>query len=296
MRIAPKTARSHPPRRSLRHPNRRKWRQKYQNTDFFSSLLGFIKEYKNRFPCIQRQIDIALHSFTVQDDVRGVALMLWVGANPHASVPSSAYSEGDSHGLGDTAFNTALYGRGLEVMEMIAKRPIPEDRVAELFHAVAYRHRPDIVRRLLKQGANPNAVSEEGYHVLSGFLYPLLSRFRREPQEIELGFEALELVLVAGAKWEMEERQLKGLRRDLAGGESKVVVRLVELLTKYRAFSEAQLQELTRTPAVRKVLKGESKPRHNSWTLGVPPARALAPTPSSAPTKAYWKRHWSQRS
>lgn len=258
-------------------------------------ILGFIKQYKDRFPCIQRQIDIALHCFTEAEDLRGIALMLWVGADPHAHVPSCPYCEDQSGRFGETAFNTALYCRKPEVMEMIAKRPIPADRVAELFQAVAYRHRPELVRRLLKQGANPNAFSEEGYHVLHGFLHPLLWRFRQEPKEVELGFESLELVLQAGAKWELTERQLKGLRRDLADGESAVVVRLLDLLHKHGALAEAQLRELTRTPAVRRVLNGQSKPRYSPWNFVVVASPALTSPPPPQPKGGYWKRHWSQR-
>ena len=43
-------------------------------------ILGFIKQYLHQIPCLQRQIDLALHSFTDRKDIRGVALMLWLHA------------------------------------------------------------------------------------------------------------------------------------------------------------------------------------------------------------------------
>ena len=125
-------------------------------------ILGFIKQYKERFPNIQRQVDIALHVFTEAEDLRGIALMLWVGADPHVRTPSSAYAEDDTNSYGQTAFDTALFSRKPEVMAMLGKRPIPDSRVVELFQIVAYRHRPDLVRRLLAQGADPNCLSERG--------------------------------------------------------------------------------------------------------------------------------------
>lgn len=258
-------------------------------------ILGFIKQYKDLFPCLQRQVDIALHVFTDAENLRGIALMLWVGADPHAATSSSAYEEDASHYSGTTAFDTALYSRKPEVLAMIAKRPIPEGRVTELFRSVAYRHRPDLVRRLLNQGADPNSVSEEGYHVLHAFLHPLLSRFDRDKQKTEQAFEALEMVLQAGAKWTMDERQLKGLRRDLADGESTTVVRLLDLLHKHGALSPDQLHELTRTPAVRRVLNGFSKPSRHTWGFNYTPAPALIAPSAPTPTGGYWKRHWSQR-
>lgn len=258
-------------------------------------ILGFIKQYKDRFPGIQRQIDIALHVFTQAEDIRGIALMLWVGADPHVPTPSSAYGEGGSDYDETTAFQTALYCRKPEVMEMLVKRPIPDNQVADLFHSVAHRRRPDLVRRLLKQGADPNSVSEEGAHVLHEFVYPLLSRFGRDHQEVEKAFEALEIVLQAGSKWALDDRRLKWLRRDLADGESKTVVRLLDLLHKYGALTPAELHELTRTPAVRRVLNGISKPRRNYWGPGYNPAPPPPRMPVPQPARGYWKRHWSQR-
>jgi hypothetical protein len=148
----------------------------------------------------------------------------------------------------------------------------------------------------LDEGADPNAMSDEGDPVLHGFISSLLWRFR-EPsvEEEEAGIEALELMLKAGAKWSLDERQLKSFRRDLVDGESKIVIRLLDLLQKYEVFTSAQLHELTRTPAMRKVLSGVSKPRRDPFaSYYTPPAPAVTPV-QVMPRRGYWKRHWSQR-
>jgi len=260
-------------------------------------ILGFIKQYQGQFPGIQRQIDIALHSVTEAADLRGVALMLWLGANPHAPTPPSAEEWDDAEcGSDSTAFHAALFSQKPEVMDMIAKRPIPADRVAAIFHSVGYRPRPALVRRLLEMGADPNSVGSEGEHVLHDFVHPILSRFGRDAAEVGLAFQSLELVLKAGAKWTMSERRLKWLRRDLIDGESKSVVRLLDLLHEHQALTPEQLHELTRTDAVKRVLNGQTKPRRSFWDVGYssPPA-APAPAPAPQPQRGYWKRHWWQR-
>jgi hypothetical protein len=104
------------------------------------------------------------------------------------------------------------------------------------------------------------------------------------------------MVLQAGAKLAMDGCELKGLRRDLVEGESKIVVRVLDLLRQYEAISPDQLHELTRTPAVKKVLNGISKPRRDPFGVlltPVPPAPAMSVTPK--PAAGYWKSHWSQR-
>ena len=258
-------------------------------------ILGFIKQYQGQFPGIQRQIDIALHAVTEAADLRGVALMLWLGANPHAPTPSSAEEWGETECDADsTAFHAALFCQKSEVMDMIAKRPIPADRVASIFHSAGYRPRPGLVKRLLEMGADPNSVSPEGEHVLHEFVHPILSRFMRNAEDVEPAFQSLELVLKAGAKWTISERRLKWLRRDLIDGESRTVVRLLDLLHQYQALTPEQLHELTRTDAVKRVLNGQSKPRRSFWDVGYSPPPP-APSPSPPPQRGYWKRHWSQR-
>lgn len=132
--------------------------------------------------------------------------------------------------------------------------------------------------------------------MLHGFIHGVLWRFSRpSSEENERGFEALELLLKAGAKWSPDEGQLKRLRRNLAEGETKIVIRLLDLLHKYEAFTPSQLHELTRTPAVRRVLSGISKPRRDLFaSYFTPPAPVAMPAPET-PRRGYWKRHWSQR-
>lgn len=258
-------------------------------------ILGFVKQYRERFPGLQRQVDIALRAATESENLRSIALMLWLGGDPHAHVPGDAYIDEQENESGETAFERALWLNKPEVLTQFLKRPIPRESVESLLFSVSYRARPDLVRRLLNEGANPNALSEEGYPVMHGFITSLLWRHQRPSgEEYDRGIEALECLLKAGAKWSLDERQLKGLRRDLAEGESKFVVRLLDLLHQYDGISVDQLRELTRTPAVRKVLNGVSKPRQDFFrTYSAPPA-----VPSSAPQPprgGYWKRHWSQR-
>ena len=124
-------------------------------------ILGFIKQYRDRFPGLQRQIDIALHAFTSEASPRGVALMLWLGADPHADVPSSAYDEGRYRGIGDTAFESALWGDKPEIIAMVMKRPIPKPKLHSLLRLAAHRKRPELVERLLEEGADPNDQGED---------------------------------------------------------------------------------------------------------------------------------------
>lgn len=260
-------------------------------------ILGFIKQYRDRFPGLQRQIDIALHAFAKEGSVRGVALMLWVGADPHADVPSSAYEKDGVRGIGETAFESALWGDKPEVVTLVMKRPIPKTKVDWLLRLAAERSRPEVVKRLLNEGANPNHTAEENEPALRSFVSKLVQRYTpRLTEEQDRGLKCLELVLKAGAKWNLSERGIKWLRRDLAAGDSRVVVRMLDLLREYDAVSGAQLHELTRTPSVRKVLKGHTRHPRIPFTEFLDDTPVSIKTPYAAPSRrGYWKRHWSQR-
>lgn len=253
-------------------------------------IFGFIKQYRDRFPGMQRQIDIALREATTGEQVRAVAMLLWVGADPHAETPATPYND-DAEALHKSAFEEAIWSEKPEILQMFLKKPIPPGKRQSLLSTVSYRSRPDLVRRLVEEGVDVNAANEEGYPALYGFVHALLWRFgSRSGVEIARGFEALELILAAGAKWKLSERQLKSLRRDLADGESRVVVRLLDELHRFDAISVEDLKELARTPAVRRVLNGVSKPRRDYLGYSLP--RSASPVPTQG---GYWKRHWSQR-
>ncbi len=50
-------------------------------------LLGIYKTYIDQYPQLQFQADMALRHFCEDGGLRGVCLLLWLGANPRAKVP-----------------------------------------------------------------------------------------------------------------------------------------------------------------------------------------------------------------
>lgn len=257
-------------------------------------ILGFVKQYRDRFPAIQRQIDIALRVAVEKDRERGVALMLWLGGDPYATTPSSA-EKGEDDSYCSSAIESAMW-RKPEILDALLKRPIPDGQLNQILDSAAARCLPRLVERLLKQGANPNYVSEEGRPLLWRFISPVLWIFRTSKEEVDRGLEALEIVLKAGATFQLSDEDLKRFRRDLLDGESRVVIRVIELLEQHRVLSPEQIRELTRTPSMKKILAGHSKPRRSFGWEPVAPLPAYSPPPPVHESRGgYWKKHWWQR-
>lgn len=219
--------------------------------------------------------------------------MLWLGGDPYATTPSSA-EDNEDDGYESSAIESALW-RKPEILEALLKRPIPNGQLNHLLDLAASRCLPRLVERLLKQGADPNYAPEGERPLLWQFISPVLWIFRTSKEEVNRGLEALEIMLKAGATFQLSDADLKSFRRDLLDGESRVVVRVIELLEQHRVLSPEQIRELTKTPAIKRVLSGHSKPRRSfGWE---PPAfaQAVYSTPTPQETRSgYWKKHWWQ--
>lgn len=262
-------------------------------------LLGFVKTYRDQFPGIQRQIDIALHHFVDEKDEKGVALMLWLKANPYAEVPSDPWSDEarDQHEDDDLdcALVTAMWRSNDAIIQRLLKVPIPSESVQPLLRSVSSCACPAVVKKVLAAGANPNDY-RGGRHILDSFLRALSSRWfsTQQAEKDKRGLEALRLIAEAGAKWDLDSTGLTDLRRSMLNGESKTIVAALDILRSFGVLNADQLQELTRTSGMKRLLAGFSKPKkHLFGSIARPVYPVVLSEPD--PRRGYWKRHWSQR-
>lgn len=256
-------------------------------------LLGFVKSHREQFPCLQRQVDIALNCAVNREDERGVALMLWLGGNPHARVPCSPYPEDEEYEMAclESPFERSVWRTREAIMEMLLKKPIPADQADSLLSYVSHRGLPKVVSRLLKEGANPNRIEEEDWHILDGFISNLTSRWIiSENDTDERGLEALSIILEAGSRWPDQRPDVPRLRRNLLHCKPDILRAIIELFKKHQVLTEEQLHELTRTPTMKKHLQSASPivPRST-------PQSTYSAGGTTNNSGGYWKKHWSQR-
>lgn len=259
-------------------------------------LLGFVKTHMDRFPALRRQVSIALRYFADDGDAKGVSLMLWLGGDPFSDVPTSAWEE-ESDSWEETPIETAIR-KGVEpIIQAMMKKPIPQERVQELLGSMGHNASPELVRRLLSMGADPN-LEKDGHHLLRNYVHSIGCKYSRSlyPGRDQKTLEAVALLAQAGAKWSLDPSGLSDLRRSLAQGESSAVIRLIDIFKCHDVMPPHQIQELTRTPAMRSVLAGHTRPYRDPFAAYVRPVYTPAPQPSPVqPKRRYWKRHWSQQ-
>lgn len=257
-------------------------------------LLGFVKSHWNRFPSLQQQIDIALHVFVEKRDEKGVSLMLWLGANPYVISPSSAYPE-EADEATQCALETSFGSGRKEVRQKLLRKPIPREQATMLLRSASYHCCPDVIRLLLIAGADPNTTEEEtGRPVLEAFVTAIAWDFASDNDRASRGMEALELMLSAGAKMSLSDRDLARLRRSLLKGRATTIARVIQLLTQYEGMPADQLRELTRTPTMRRFIQGRPLPGSASLTPPCVPLRAGSHSGLHS-VRGYWRRHWAHR-
>jgi hypothetical protein len=248
-------------------------------------LLGFIKTHWARFPGLQRQIDIALHSFVGRKDEKGVALMLWLGADPYPATPEDPYDAGPGD---SSAMESAMWLKDTAIVDRLLRKPVPADCLDHLLYTAAYRSSPAIVKHLLSKGANPNHAHEEGGSVVEASINCLTWTFGfDDSSRDERGLEALELILHAGGRLQLDADGIRQLRRQMLKGRASTIAGIVDLLRRYKGTPEEDLVELTRTGSMKRVLgMGSHSP------AGVSLSSARAPSQGRS---GYWKRHWATR-
>lgn len=260
-------------------------------------LLGFVKTHMDRFPEMRRQASIALRSFADEDDAKGVSLMLWLDADPYLEVPSSPWEEDSEHSWTETPIETALRGGKEPIIMAMLKKPIPQNRVQDLLCAMGHNPSPEMVRRLLAMGANPNG-EHNGHHLLKDYVFSVGGRFSRTlyAGRDKKAVEAIALLAEAGIKWSLDSKELANLRRSLIEGESSVVFQLIDVFKKYNVMPAEQIHELIRTPAMRSLLAGNTRPFRDPFAPKAKPVYNYSPPPEPvSPRRGHWKRHWWQR-
>jgi hypothetical protein len=258
-------------------------------------ILGFVKSYMERFPEIHRQVNMALCNFAREGDAKGVALMLWLGADPYAVVPYPDGEEEYGEDYQEFALQAALLRWHEPLVLQLLKKPIPSDRVQEIFCSTAHYSHPELVRKLLAMGADPNS-ELHGEHILRALTGCVTWRYSSmNSGRSKRALESVVLVAAAGARWSMDSKQLARFRRHLLNGDRDVVKELLDVFRKHEVLNDQQFHDITRTDAMKAMLSGQRSPRPDPWALKKRSYTSPPEASDASLRRTYWKRHWSQR-
>ena len=236
------------------------------------SMLGVYKSYVGKFPQLQRQADKALLHFCEEGDLRGVSLLMWLGANPRAAVAEHSWVEEDDLSL--TPLYAAAQRKDLAIVQKLKPDPT-QDNVHRLLKASLLNQSMEHVRYWLTLGADINycSGSTKSLHgrVISGL------RFELEHEKHLIGCDSAKGLVFAmewfelGAKWLPAADELKELRKCLVMLPPNSSLKFISFLRSKGVLSDETLAVVVKTPKLQQHLDQKPKeevqvaPRLSIW-------------------------------
>ena len=120
-------------------------------------FLGIYKSYIGKYPQLQSQADMALRHFCEKGNLRGVSLLMWLGANPRAKAPSDA---DESEECWRTPLAAAASGGQLDVIKRLKPDPAKDD-LNDLLRESLFQRNMELVRYWISLGADINHVDAD---------------------------------------------------------------------------------------------------------------------------------------
>jgi len=251
-----------------------------KNDPFYHALLrvthpvaGFIREWKERPPEIQSQVDAALLYFVMEKNGRGVGLCLWAGAQP--AVPArEVRTKGEE--WTEVPLIAAAWGGDLTILKAMKPADHPNlltEMLANSGGALA------VVSYLLGLGAILNEKSNGGSSLLERRISSFGSdlRWSQSPSTKE-DLEVIRYLVSQGAKWVPDENTyLRGIRSNLSNLSPDLLVELVKVLIVGGGVESKVVEDLLNTPRMKEVAGRQLETIKR--ILHPPPPSAKAPLP-----------------
>jgi hypothetical protein len=227
------------------------------------------KKYPDHAPQLQEQADRVLRHFCFEGELKWVSLLMWAGSNPRSSGPMFDDDDDDDDDPDGyiTALDAATYSKDSQILKRL-KPDVKIDNIGTLLVNAARRGHASVVEYLLELGAKPNEKSNGGSSALDeclrGFRYEAPINFYqadhgRKPMaskyKVTERLKTVQLLLEQRALWRPDDKyQLTEARRGLFECEPEVTLDLVEQMVKHEACTQAALNNLLGTPAIKRHL------------------------------------------
>ncbi|HVF70068.1 MAG TPA: hypothetical protein VM940_00485 [Chthoniobacterales bacterium] len=163
-------------------------------------LLFVLKDFKERFPALQRQADMALCYHCEQESPRNVGLLIWAGARPNAEVPDPSISD-----YSTCALRVAARTGRLDLIKQLKPQNYPE-LIPALVSEVWFKVSVTLVDYFIGLGAPLNTKANGGCEIIEHLLWRLSFGARgvlgySNSQEVSESLAIIDHLCRNGAKW-----------------------------------------------------------------------------------------------
>ncbi len=212
-------------------------------------LFGFAKPHRGADPRIQMELNIALGQHVEEENLKGVHLCLWAGADAHAPAPDlhstnareptedENVEDGDRF-IGWSAVERAVMFGKREVLPALRLDPA-RDSFDDLYRSARDARMVDVLAAIAPP-SNVGSIVQHQCRYLDA----------RWPFGGHHPIEVLEEVFKTGARWtDSPVDEIALIRRDLLKANDRNFVEVVKLLAHDAYCTATVLQELGRTPS-----------------------------------------------
>ena len=235
------------------------------------TVLGVFKRHKDRFPSFQEQANIALRHHCKEGNLKWVSLLLWVGADPYAKGPDSPEAELDPDEDICALEYAALY-KHFEIFKLKQIKIAPEHPIAqELLRNACRAENADFLIDLIKKGFNPAGQQDRGSSLIQTCIRCLtwswdrfwLDRGRDRDIDSSRSRETIKMIHILaqhGCKWMPgDSYEINDVRRCFLKMSNDYTVEFIWIMAKYNACGRESIEQLIRTPAIRKHIAKHQK-------------------------------------
>ena len=221
-------------------------------------FLGIYKSNIDKHPELQFQAAMALRHFCDEGSLRGVSLMMWLGANPRTKVPHDADDEDEEYW--DTAMQAAAWKGQMDIIKRLKPDPALDD-VNQLLNQSLHCRSMELVRYWVALGADRNHTDAEGHtmhrQIMTSLAWSLESRghwyFRDDSAAVKQF--AKEWFSEDGVKWSLIKSDISALRKVLSRLSDMDAYEFVKLLLAKQAVAADELGEVLDCPKLKEHLK-----------------------------------------
>ncbi|CAB1059841.1 hypothetical protein D1BOALGB6SA_4606 [Olavius sp. associated proteobacterium Delta 1] len=239
------------------------------------TALGVFKNYRDRFPSFQEQVNIALRYHCIKGNLKWVSLTLWAGADPYAKGPDSWHEDPDT----ENDQNALELAAGYEHFEIFNLKKIRLDptkpELKGILLEACHAKNSNFLEKLLKIGFKLGEYENSGTPLIQTLLTSMswyfdfkhwdiwkTDRSNKRNMDNEESREKIKMIHILakhGAKWNPTDRsEISEARRSLLKMKSDYTVEFIWIMSKYNACKPEDIEELIRTPSIRSLISQHS--------------------------------------
>jgi hypothetical protein len=234
-------------------------------------LLFLLKDFKERFPDLQQQADMALCHHCERESPRNVGLLVWAGARPDAEVPDPNMSDYTT-----CALKTAVRSGRLDIIKQLKPQNYPAT-IPALISEVWSKASIPLIDFLVGLGAPLNNRANGGCDIIEHLLWRLGFDARgvfghSDPATTTNCLSVIEHLCRLGAKWVPDaDEPIRRTRDRFRKMQPQHLRELFRIFKETNAAPVELLDSILNSPALKKSLGGEL--RSIEAILHPPPAK-----------------------